>query len=132
MRCSLRLVLPLALITGILVGCGSGSPSGGGDLSGKEFQNAQGKRSVTVEAGDNNFTPAYVEVSTGTTVKFEYTGRNHHNEIAVDNGFKSITRTFNTGDSVTVTFDKPGEYPYYCSLHGTPTRGMTGGIRVVE
>jgi plastocyanin len=28
--------------------------------------------------------------------------------------------------------DEPGDYAYYCSLHGTPTAGMIGGLRVVE
>ena len=39
---------------------------------------------------------------------------------------------FDPGDEGAVTFDEVGDFPYYCSLHGTPTKGMIGGIRVVE
>jgi plastocyanin len=35
------------------------------------------------------------------------------------------------GDASSITFDEPGEYPYYCSLHGTTTKGMVGAIRVL-
>ena len=31
-----------------------------------------------------------------------------------------------------MVFDEPGEYPYYCTLHGTETAGMVGTIRVVD
>ena len=30
------------------------------------------------------------------------------------------------------TLTEPGDYAYYCSLHGTATKGMTGAIRVLE
>ena len=30
------------------------------------------------------------------------------------------------------TFNAPGYYRYYCSLHGSPTKGMVGAIRVVK
>jgi plastocyanin len=30
-----------------------------------------------------------------------------------------------------LTFDTPGEYPYYCAVHGSPSQGMRGTI-VVE
>jgi plastocyanin len=29
-----------------------------------------------------------------------------------------------------LTFDTPGEYPYFCALHGSPTMGMRGTITV--
>ena len=31
----------------------------------------------------------------------------------------------------TLTLDEPGDYAYYCTLHGTTTKGMVGAIRVV-
>ena len=27
---------------------------------------------------------------------------------------------------------EPGMYPYYCSLHGTPSKGMVGRVQVAE
>ena len=29
-----------------------------------------------------------------------------------------------------LTFDTPGEYPYYCALHGSPTMGMRAKVTV--
>ena len=45
------------------------------------------------------------------------------NEISPDD--------FQPGDEGTITFTVPGDYPYYCSLHGTPTKGMIGAVRVI-
>lgn len=132
MRRITRVLVSFALITVGLVGCGSDGSSSGADLSGKNFDNEQGKRAVTVDLVDNKFEPAYVTVSTGTTVTFDNTGHNRHNVISVEDGFESITSPFTGGESHKVTFDDAGDYPYYCSLHGTAARGMTGGIRVVK
>lgn len=132
MRRITRVLVSLALTAGVLVGCGSDGSSNGVDLSGKRFEKEKGTRAVTVEAVDNKFEPAYVTVSTGTTVTFDNTGHNRHNVISVEDGFESITSPFTGGESHKVTFDAAGDYPYYCSLHGTAARGMAGAIRVVE
>lgn len=104
------------------------------DLSTKDFKLATDTRQVEVDALDNQFTPPYVEVKVGTVVTFENDGRNEHNVLpVVDAAFAPIeTAAFESGASATVTFDQPGDFPYYCSLHGTPTKGMTGAIRVIE
>ncbi|MCZ7631783.1 MAG: plastocyanin/azurin family copper-binding protein [Microthrixaceae bacterium] len=93
-----------------------------------------GESEVTVDAVDNNFKPKYIEISKGTAVNFVNEGRNVHNVLPVEEGaFKPIDADdFDPGDDGTITFDKTGDFPYYCSLHGTKTKGMIGGIRVVE
>ena len=35
------------------------------------------------------------------------------------------------GMSASLTFDAPGDFPYYCSLHGTADNGQTGRVIVV-
>ena len=127
-----RLLVLFALIASGLFGCGSDSSSSGVDLSAKKFENEQGKRAVTVNLVDNKFVPAYVTVSAGTTVTFDNTGHNRHNIISVEDGFESIASPLGGGESHEVTFERAGDYPYYCSLHGTAARGMTGAIRVVK
>jgi plastocyanin len=104
------------------------------DLSTKNFKLATDTQQVEVDALDNQFTPPYVEVAKGATVTFANDGRNEHNVLpVVDGAFAPIaTAAFAPGTSVAVTFDQVGDFPYYCSLHGTPTKGMTGAIRVVE
>jgi plastocyanin len=127
-------ITPLALVAvavaATVTACGS--DGGGVSLDGKKFVDRQGRRSVTIDAVDNSFEPEYVAVSAGTKITFTNSGRNRHDVIAVDHGFTDVEpANFTPDDSVTVTFSTPGDYPYYCSLHGTPTKGMIGGIRVV-
>lgn len=136
----------LAGATILLVGCGdgdsAGSSGGGADAATQEaialmdegdIVSSTGEAEVTVDAVDNNFKPQYIEVSTGTAVNFVNEGRNLHNVLPVaEDAFTPIdTDDFDPGDEGTITFDEVGDFPYYCSLHGTPTRGMIGGIRVV-
>ncbi len=131
MRTFLRLTAVSMLSLTVLAACGS--DSSGVDLSTKKFTSETGKRAVTVDGADNNFKPQYVTVSAGTKVTFINVGRNQHNVYSIGDDFASIaTVDFGPGDKGTVTFDEPGDYPYYCTLHGTPSRGMTGAIRVVE
>ena len=122
--------MPFALMAVVLVGCGSDSSSGG-DLSGKQFQNEQNKKSVTVDAIDNNFEAPYITVSKGTTVTFVNKGHNKHNVVWVGDTFKA-SPLLDRGGSVKVTLENDGDFAFYCSLHGTPTSGMTGGVRVVK
>lgn len=121
----------------------SGGSGGGADAATQEAVSLMddgdvvsetGEAEVTVDAVDNNFKPKYIEVSKGTTVKFVNEGRNLHNVLPVaDGAFTAIeTNDFDPGEEGTITFDEAGDFPYYCSLHGTKTKGMIGGVRVVE
>jgi plastocyanin len=123
----------------VLAGCGSQSLSSsdttvpeGPDLSGVAFEDQSGETAVQVDAVDNAFKPEYVQVSAGTTVTFRNDGHNEHNVIpTITGGFEAIEADrFEPGTEQTITFAKPGDYPYYCSLHGTKTKGMIGAIRV--
>jgi plastocyanin len=134
MRVVALLMLSLVAFGG-LTGCG-GDDSGSGavDLDGKEFVDETGSDAVTIDAVDNSFRPQYVEISAGTTVTFENRGRNLHNVLPANEGaFEPIeTDDLEPGEKADIVFDTPGDYAYYCSLHGSPTAGMIGGIRVVE
>ncbi len=92
-----------------------------------------GSPEVVIEAVDNTFKPQYATVRVGTPVTFRNDGRSVHNVLPVTEGaFPPIEAdAFQPDDEVTVTFDEPGLVPYYCSLHGTTTKGMFGGLRVV-
>lgn len=110
-------------------------PVGGVDLSEKDFEDLTGRTEVVVQARDNTFVPAYIEISPGTTVSFKNMGRTEHNVIPVEDGaFEPIEASrFAPKDAVEMTFDREGTYPYpyYCSLHGSTTKGMVGAVRVV-
>jgi plastocyanin len=119
----------------LAAGCGGDSETASSvDLSDKSFDIETAASEVEVDALDNQFTPPYIEIRAGTTVIFANQGRNPHNVLPVDEGaFPPIeTEAFEPRASESITFDRPGEFPYYCSLHGTTTKGMVGAVRVVE
>src|SRR4051794_39702556 len=115
-------------------GTGSSHPGSTVDVPASKFSKETGKRSVDVPTTDNEFDPSYLVISAGTKVTWDNEGRNAHNVVPVDKGsFKGVvTSDFGPGQAYTTTFDQAGDYPYYCSLHGTKTlAGMAGVIRVV-
>lgn len=61
------------------------------------------------------FTPDVLTVKPGTTVIFENHDDIPHLVVAVDGKYRS--KALDTNDQFSVTFDKPGEYAYYCGLH---------------
>lgn len=76
------------------------------------------------------FSPRELTVRRGTTVTWINQDVVGHNVLADDGSFKSEILT--SGLSFTHTFNQPGDFPYYCSLHGGPNgEGMAGVIKVV-
>lgn len=134
----------LLLVLALGAGCGADEEAGppassvvapeGPDLGGVDFVDETGAGEVEVDAVDNTFIPDYVEVHAGTAITFRNDGRNDHNVLPVrDGAFSEVpTEAFGPEAEATVTFDEPGDFAYYCSLHGTPTKGMVGAVRVVE
>ncbi len=133
----------------VVAACGGDGSSGAGSASSGEpttstasaapsvpesdYVDLTGSTSVEIDALDNKFKPQYATVKVGTAVTFKNDGRSVHNVLPVTEGaFPPIEAdAFQPDDEVTVTFDEPGLVPYYCSLHGTTTKGMVGGLRVV-
>jgi len=147
----MRALLIIAAATAVTAGCGSGEPAtpmteaatatsapagqaAGPDLSTATFADLTDDTSVAVQARDNAFVKPYIEVRAGTKVTFTNRGRNQHDVQPVTKGsFAPIPATdFQPTDSDEITFELPGDYSYYCSLHGTPTKGMIGAIRVLK
>jgi plastocyanin len=89
--------------------------------------------SVDVIALDNTFRPETIEVTAGTTVRWENRGRNDHDVIPVDDtqSWGVPDERFAPGDEYSAVFDTPGTYPYYCSIHATKEVGMIGTVVVV-
>jgi plastocyanin len=132
-------VLPIVLVT---AACGDDDSTSGNTAtddasettqSDVAFDDLTGQGEVVIQVRDNSFVPEHAMVSAGTTVTFDNRGRNPHNAVPVEDGaFTEVpTESLQPGQAATVVFDEPGEYPYYCTLHGTETAGMVGTIRVV-
>lgn len=96
-----------------------------------------GDQPATVEMLDNRFAPVDLTVTTGESVRFVGAGRNPHNAVASD-GSWSTADVFGSleqlhGDEAVITFDEPGTYVYFCTLHGNADGdGMAGTLTVVE
>jgi halocyanin-like protein len=89
------------------------------------------RTTVTVGAGSAGlaFAPPAIEVSTGTTVRWEWTGEGgQHNVVDTDGAFESSLKG-SQGATFEHTFESTGEFLYYCKPHESV--GMLGGVRVV-
>jgi plastocyanin len=79
---------------------------------------------------DDVFSPDIIEVAVGGEVEWRIEGDNVHNVFASDLSWRSDA-AMERGDSYSQTFEEPGVYPYFCSLHGTPEgEGMAGYVIV--
>ena len=124
----------LALVAAVAVGCGGDEDPGGsgGDAAPPDATLLEGE-AVTISAIDNSFVPEAAQVAAGTEVTFANDGRNSHNVIPEDEDaeWRVDTDDFQPGDTASFTFDEPGVYRYFCSIHGTIDAGMPG-VLVVE
>ncbi|MFM8382104.1 MAG: plastocyanin/azurin family copper-binding protein [Actinomycetota bacterium] len=134
------LVLPTFLVCGVVSACGSDEEGG---VVTSFVPNGE---TITIQALDNSFRPVEFEITAGTEVVFENRGRNDHNILpdAVANdeelttllaggeGWGVVAAEFVPGDTYTHTFDVPGTYTYYCSIHGSPGAGMYGSLVVTD
>lgn len=89
---------------------------------------------VDVEMQDNRFEPELTRIEVGDTVRFTNEGAVDHNAIDVDGAWSTgeadggePADVMAPGEAVELTFDEPGHYTYYCSLHA-PDDGSTGMV----
>jgi plastocyanin len=111
------LLVPAVLAAAIvLAGCGDDGGGAGAD--------AAPVTGVTeVAAKDNRFTPAAIQFPAGTEVSWRFEDGFVPHDVKADG--------FSSGDpqrkgTFTHTFDRPGTYPYRCTIHD----GMTGRVVV--
>jgi plastocyanin len=81
---------------------------------------------IVANAGSNSFSPNPVEVMVGETVTWINDDSGRHTVTSKDGVFDS--GMMGKGQSFSFTFDKAGEYPYFCSPHP----GMVGTVVVTE
>ena len=79
---------------------------------------------ASVRIDNFTFKDPVVTVKPGTTVTWTNGDDIPHTVVAKNGAFKS--KVLDTGDQFSVTFAKPGQFGYYCSLHPH----MTGMIVV--
>jgi len=122
------LALGLAMVA--VTSCGGSADGSASGVSLVEGVTAE------VQGVDNSFRPETLTVAAGTEVVFTNKGRANHNVVPnpddpdrTDWGVIEAAK-FAPGDVYTHRFTEPGEYRYYCTLHGTKNKGMVGTITV--
>ena len=72
---------------------------------------------------DNTFDQDVYQVSVGAVVEFVNNGRNPHNAFAVDGSWSTQNATGDSlmlaDESAVLTFDEPGSYEFFCTIHAT-------------
>ncbi len=108
----------------------SSASDGGLDLSSPV--DLTGKTAVEIQVKDNFYEPKVFSVDPGTKVTFKNVGNNAHNVVPVQDGaFPAIaTGSLDPGMTATITAPSPGEYRFYCSIHGSPNKGQRGAMIV--
>ena len=79
---------------------------------------------VEVKIDNFSFGPQSITVPAGTKVTWKNRDDIPHTVVSTDHVFKS--KVLDTDESFSFTFDKPGTYPYFCSVHPK----MTGTVVV--
>ncbi|MGH2537981.1 MAG: plastocyanin/azurin family copper-binding protein [Candidatus Promineifilaceae bacterium] len=96
-----------------------------------EAQGAPDAAEFSLEMIDFSYSVLDFTVPAGTKITFFNTGEAEHSATADDGSWD--TTLLKNGEQVTLTFETPGAYTYYCILHGVPgLQGMAGTLRVVE
>lgn len=138
MTAALARLSPSLFTLALLAGCGgSGSmystgPSTGG-TGGNYPANPVAEATITVE--NNDFNPAFVTLSKGGTVTWNWSGSGHTVTSVGSPSFNANTGTQSTGFTFgPVTFNTVGTFQFICSIHGswngTTASGMAGSIKV--
>jgi len=82
-----------------------------------------GGDSETVTISGLAFSPGNLQVPVGATVTWMNRDSVSHNATSRDGSWK--TENLSNGESGEMTFDHPGEYDYYCSIHPSMKAHLT-------
>jgi plastocyanin len=95
---------------------------GGGTNSSNAPLSVAGKTGTVAMRG-SAFAPGNLQVSVGATVTWTNYDDVPHTATAKDGSWD--TGLLNKGDTKTITFDKAGEYQYYCKVHPNMVARLT-------
>ena len=71
----------------------------------------------TVTISNFAFSPAILEVAPGAKVTWANSDEEPHTVTSADAGATFKSAALDTNDKFSFTFDKPGTYKYFCSIH---------------
>jgi plastocyanin len=87
---------------------------------------------AAVKVIDNSFKDENIQIAPGTKVVWTNDGRQNHDIVPSEDGqdWGIDPGDFEPDDVYEYTFETPGTYEYYCSLHGDAEAGMVGAVVV--
>ena len=100
------------LVTGFVHATGSWKRMDAAPLAKQQMAH---EMATEVKIDNFSFSPATLEIKAGTKVTWTNADDIPHTVVSNDKIFKS--KALDTDDKFSFTFDKPGTYPYFCSLH---------------
>ena len=106
-------------------GMGNGHMRGmmGGGTNTSNATPSVGTKTESVAMRDFAFSPGNLQVPAGATVTFTNYDAAPHTATARDGGWD--TGLLNKGESKAITFDKAGDYEYYCTVHPNMVARLT-------
>jgi plastocyanin len=117
-------VCSAAIVAGLAFGAfGAVTFARSGGHSGKT---AQEKSATEVKIDNFSFSPATVTVPAGTSVTWVNRDDIPHTVVSTDDPRVFKSKVLDTDEKFSFTFDKPGTYSYFCSVHPK----MTGKVVV--
>lgn len=75
----------------------------------------QSAKETRIEIKDFSFQPKLVTVPVGAKVVWVNKDEEPHTVVSTDKTF--LSKALDTDDTFAFTFDKPGTYEYFCSVH---------------
>jgi plastocyanin len=87
----------------------------GGGTNSSNAPLTAGSKAESVSIRDFAFAPGNLQVPVGATVTWTNNDDAPHTATAKDGSWD--TGTLNKGEKKTITFDKAGEFEYYCKVH---------------
>jgi len=105
-----RLALPVVVLAATVVAAGCGGTGNSEPVATKDVSMAKSYR----------FDPGTIQIKAGDTVTWT-NNDNFTHTVKVDG---QDDHKVGRGESVSITFDKPGKYHYVCTLHSKDMEGM--------
>jgi plastocyanin len=83
--------------------------------------------SIVGNSGSNSYNPNPIEIKVGDTVTWINNDSSPHTVTSSSNNSNFDSNVLRRGETFSFTFDREGEYPYFCTLHPS----MVGTVVVV-
>lgn len=106
-----RRALGLAALTALALSV----PAYAGDTTASPQVAAVGSSTVTID--NFAFAPPMLTVAPGTKVEWNNKDEEPHTVVSADGGVTFKSPALDTDDKFSFTFNKPGTYKYFCSVH---------------